>query len=105
MRHLKREIRLRQAMVLEDRQLLAAHADALRHRALRSLASPKALLGGFGAGFAAAMLRGRRKHEKTTESSAAGPQWLQLLLREVAVPLAMGALQAKLNVPEQEQQE
>lgn len=95
---LKREIEIRQAMVLEDRQLLAAHADSLRYRALQSLATPKALAGSFAAGLLLAILRDRRKRVKTDgEATAAGSPWLHLLLRDVAMPLALAALQTKLG--------
>jgi hypothetical protein len=103
---LKREIRIRQAMVQEDRQLLALYANTLRERTVQSLASPKVLLGGFGTGLLLAMLRGRQRDraaEATSSSAAsAASPLLQMLLRDVAMPLALGALQAKLAGEQQQ---
>lgn len=107
MRDLQREIRIKQALVLEHRQLLAAQTAALQERALRALATPQALLAGFGTGFAAALLLSRRRHAPPT-TEAAKPSWLQqLLLRDVIMPIAMGMLQSKLGgggQPEQQQE-
>lgn len=103
---LKREILIRQAMVQEDRQLLSLYGHTLRERAMQSLASPKVLLGGFGAGLLVAMLRGRHKHraaeETSSAASAAASPLLHMLLRDVAMPLALGALQAKLTAEQQQ---
>lgn len=102
MQNLQREIRLKQALVLEDRQLLAARATALRARARRALATPEALLAGFGTGFATALLPGRRRPAPPA-AAAAGPAWLQFLLRDMIMPLALGMLQTKLEQGEQPQ--
>lgn len=106
MRNLQREIRIKQALVLEDRQLLAAQTAVLQERALRALATPQALLAGFGTGFAAALLLGRRRHAPPA-AEAAKPSWLQLLLRDVIMPITMRVLQSKLGgggQPEQQQE-
>lgn len=105
MRDLQREIRIKQALVLEDRRLLAAQAAVLQERALRALATPQALLTGFGTGFTAALLLGRRRHAPPA-AEVVRPSWLQLLLRDVAMPMAMGVLQTKLGgggQPEQQE--
>lgn len=98
MRHLKREIQIRQAMVLEDRAQLAAHAGLLRHRLMETLATPKALTGSFGVGLIAGLLRRPRK---TTHGEpdihAGGRSWTQLLLHDLVMPLALDALQTRLS--------
>ncbi|HEX5515692.1 MAG TPA: hypothetical protein VFY81_14935 [Gammaproteobacteria bacterium] len=80
---------------MQDRALLAANTRALQQRALHALATPQALAGSFAAGFAVAMLRGRRRPEHpAAEPKAHNGRWLRLLLRDVAMPLVLGMLQA-----------
>lgn len=101
MRHLKHEIHLKQAAVLQARGQLISNGHALQQRTLAALSTPPALLSSFGLGFALAMLRSRKP--KTVEHSGKGaPGWLHLLLRDVVTPMALSALQAHLAA-EQEQ--
>lgn len=99
MRHLKREIQIRQAMVLEDRVLLAARTGLLRHRVMGTLATPKALAGSFGVGLIAGLLRRPHKveHAEPAETHAGGRSWMQVLVHDLVMPIAMGAIQARLG--------
>ena len=81
-------------MLLRRRAQLAADGRTLQRQALASLATPRALLGGFCLGFALALLTGRRR---SRPAGKAAPAWLRLLLRELAAPVAMGAVQTYLT--------
>lgn len=94
MQHLKHEIRLKQAAVLQARSRLLADGHALQQRSLAALATPQALAGSFGIGFVLALLLGRSRRAQAESSDKGPPGWLHLLLRDVAMPLALGALQA-----------
>lgn len=90
MRQLKRDIRLKQAALLQERRLLAATAGALQQRALRALATPQVLAGSFAAGFTVALLR--RPKRSATGPKIRNSRWLRLLLRDVVTPLILDML-------------
>lgn len=91
---LKHDIHLKQTAILQNRRLIATNAQALKQRTLDILATPPALAGSFGIGFALAIIRSRRSTEAEFQTKARkhpGP-WLRLLLREALVPLIIGVL-------------
>lgn len=95
MQHLNREISLKQAAVLQARQRLVTDSHALQQQALAALATPQALAGSFGLGLLLALLLGGSRRGAEGKAKGAPPGWLRLLLRDVAMPLALGALQAR----------
>jgi hypothetical protein len=107
MRQLKHQVHLKQQAVLHDRALLVASTQTLRARALRALATPKALAASFGIGFAAALLRGRSHGHAhgAVEPSGHSGQWLHLLLRDVVMPIALGALQGRMTAGQEQPQD
>lgn len=92
---IKQSIRLKQAAIMQNRALIASNSSALKTRTLRALATPPALAGSFGIGFFLAMLRRPKSQEPVAQTKHQKRQyhWLQLLLREAAVPLVLGILQ------------
>jgi hypothetical protein len=104
--HLQRQIRHQQAAVLEDRAVLSAHVHAFRFQLLNKLATPRALMGGFGAGLLAALLRCRHAAPEEESAEGAPGHWQRLLgwlLRDVAMPVVLGAVtQAQASHAEDE---
>lgn len=100
----RHDIRLKQIAIVENRHQIALDAKALKDNVLHTLATPPALAGSFGIGFAFAMLRCRQP-SKTTPQEKDSKQpgvWLRLLLREALVPLALSVLQtpAEQEIPQ-----
>lgn len=103
---LKQQIEIKQAMVIEDRQLLAADAAALRARTKQALTSPKTLAGGFGLGFVLALVSGggrSRRGDSGTEPSGIAGRMLPMLLRDVVMPIALNVVHAKFGIDPAEQ--